>query len=97
VECGLCEISIGRRSRPRGWRVMTERERVCLKFLSDKMGATAHDIGVTILAEVRGPGSNYSAIASNVVGALRRRGLVAYLPDLKMWRITEAGRAAGAK
>ena len=77
---------------------MTARERICLEFLTDKMESRAHEVGVAIVHRfamlASAEGSNYSAVASNVLGALRRRGLVTYLPDLKAWRITAKGRAA---
>jgi hypothetical protein len=77
---------------------MTEREALCLQFLSDgRMEATAGQIGEHVYANLfdrRGGGSNYSAIGAAVCGRLRKQGLVTFLPDLAAWRITKAGRAA---
>lgn len=74
---------------------MTERERICLAYLDYLMEANARMIGEQIVLQMKGRGgSNLSAVGANVVGALRRRGLVTYLPDLAAWRITPAGRAA---
>jgi hypothetical protein len=80
---------------PRCW--VTERERICLAFLDDKMEATAAMIGKAIYNQIssrhRG-GSNLIAIGANVAGNLRKRGLVVRLSDLRAWRITAAGREA---
>jgi hypothetical protein len=76
---------------------MTERELICLRYLDDKMEATARMVGEEIVRRVssrhRG-GSNYSAVGANVLGALRQRQLVARLPELNAWRITALGRGA---
>ena len=77
---------------------MTERERICLVYLSDKMEATSAMIGKAIHQEIGhsqgGGGSNLAAIGSNVVGALRKRGLVGQNLNDLAWRLTEAGREA---
>jgi hypothetical protein len=77
---------------------MTERESLCLQFLNDgRMEATAHQIGQHVYAGLfdrRSGGSNLPAIGAAVCGRLRKRGLVTFLPDLRAWRITKAGREA---
>lgn len=80
---------------------MTEREALCLQFLSDgRMEATAHQIGQYIYANLydrRSGGSNLPAIGAAVCGRLRKQGFVTFLPDLAAWRITKSGRAARAQ
>ena len=81
-------------------RPLTRRERLCLGFLADKMWARAGDAGKAIIAGMGGKGgSNYVAVGSNVLGALRHRNpsLAARLPDIELWRITPAGRNALAE
>ena len=74
---------------------MTERELICLTYLADKMEANAAMIEEAVVGQMDGRGgSNCEAVGSNVVGKLKRRELVYYLPDLHAWRITAPGRAA---
>ncbi|MGY3582342.1 hypothetical protein ACVIGB_000734 [Bradyrhizobium sp. USDA 4341] len=80
---------------------MTEREALCLQFLSEgRMEANARQIGQHVYANLfdrRGGGSNFAAIGAAICGRLRKRGLVMFLPDLAAWRITKAGREAQAE
>lgn len=74
---------------------MTERERICLTYMEPLMWATPSQVGLEIYTKTsKINGSNLSGIGSAVLGRLRKRGLVAYLPDCQAWRITKAGRAA---
>jgi hypothetical protein len=74
---------------------MTDREFLCLQYLDHLMEAPAISIGRYIFANQAKPdGSNLSAIGAAVCGRLRKRGLVTWLPDLRAWRITAAGREA---
>ena len=76
---------------------LSEREYLCLEYLTDKMESDAHRIGQFIRVNSLNPrsgGTNFISIGGAVVGRLRRRGMVTFLPDLKAWRITPAGRAA---
>ena len=74
--------------------LLTERERICLRYLSDKMEATARMIGEEIWrVQEKADGGNKAAIGAAVVGRLRKRRLVSYLPDLRAWRISRRGRA----
>lgn len=76
---------------------MTERERLCLEYLSPLMESDTHQIGRYILDNMLNPargGSNYSSIGAAVVGRLRRQGLVLHIPDLNAWRISTKGREA---
>lgn len=76
---------------------MTNREYLCLRYLDQLMEADAFTIGRYIRINVLDPksgGSNIPAIGAAVAGRLRKRGLVTFLPDLKAWRITTAGREA---
>lgn len=75
---------------------LTDRERICLEYLGDKMEATARMCGREIYDRIiakRG-GSDFSAIGSNVLGALAKRGLVLRVPELRAWQISSAGREA---
>ena len=72
---------------------MTERERICLLYLSEKMEATAAMIGRAVYDQASSPGgSNLSAIGAAIVGRLCKRGLVTHIPELNAWRISAAGR-----
>lgn len=74
---------------------MTPREYLCLRYLDPLMEAPASSIGRYIYANQPEPaGSNLSSLGGVVCGRLRKRGLVTFLPDLKAWRITNAGREA---
>lgn len=76
---------------------MTERERLCLEYLSPLMEADTHMIGRHVRANLLDPakgGSNLSSIGAAVVGRLRKRGLVIQIHDLNAWRISAAGRQA---
>jgi hypothetical protein len=74
---------------------VTERERICLAFLDGLMEANARTIGRYVWDHsAQKGGSNLGSIGGAVAGRLRKRGLVAYLPDLNAWRITREGRAA---
>ena len=74
--------------------LLTERERICLGYLDRLMEANAKMIGEIILREqTKNGGSNYAAVGAAVVGKLRKRSLVLYLPDLSAWRISRRGRA----
>jgi len=65
-----------------------------LRFLDDKLFTGARQIGVALVTAKVCSGSNYTAVASAVIGTLRKRGLVTFLPDEHAWRISAAGRAA---
>jgi hypothetical protein len=76
---------------------VTDREYLCLRYLDHLMESDAFAIGRYIYANLENPqsgGSNLPAIGAAVAGRLRKRGLVTFLPDLKAWRITTAGREA---
>lgn len=76
---------------------MTDREYLCLRYLDHLMEADAFMIGRYVRTNLENPrsgGSNLSAICGAVAGRLRKRGMVTFLPDLKAWRITSAGREA---
>jgi len=72
--------------------MLTERERIVLRFLDPLMEASARAIGVHVVS--CGLSGGYTAIGAAICGALRKKGLVAFVADLRCWRITEAGRAA---
>ena len=78
---------------------MTERELICLGFLENKMELTASMVGKAIYVAdpSLGGGSNLSSIGANVLGCLRKRGLVTRSSDLNAWRITVTGREALAQ
>lgn len=79
-------------------RRITERERICLEYLSDKMDAPAYAIGQEIISRMNGKGgSNLSSVGATVASRLSRSGLVAYVFDNYSWRITEQGRSALTK
>lgn len=80
---------------PRSPTGLTERERIVLAYMDELLFASAAQLGRHIYdtATDKG-GSNLASIGAAVVGRLRKRGLVAYLPDCGMWRITPAGRLA---
>lgn len=71
---------------------MTDNEMACLRFLADKMEATALMVGDALWKHRGMVTGNLSTSGANVLVALRKRGFVTYLPDLKAWRITAAGR-----
>lgn len=94
VECGqdrgkhLAPCEICGASAPKQ---LTERERLCLAYLDRLMEANAKMIGEAIL-KVQRRGGNAGCIGGAVVGNLRKRRLVSYLPELRAWRITQHGR-----
>ncbi len=79
---------------------MTEKQLICLKYLSDKMEATARMVGEDIVYQIAHKAGmkvlEYPATAARsgavILGRLRYLGLVMRLPDLKAWRITREGR-----
>lgn len=78
-------------------RALSPRQMICLRYLTDKMEANAHMIGEHILGNHSVSQKNHaqvSAIGGQAARYLRSLGFVTYLPDLKAWRITKAGRAA---
>jgi len=97
LEAAPSEISgsqLNKRSARRGAQI-TERQRICLAYLDNKMEANAAMIGEEIVSRLRdNAGTDPAAVGANVVGRLRRKGLVSRLPELQAWRITAAGRAA---
>lgn len=74
--------------------MLTNREVIVLRYLSQLMEANAKMIGEEVLTYKLKGGSNYSAVGGAICGRLRKRGLVTFLPDLNAWRITRAGREA---
>lgn len=64
----------------------------CLRYLNGLMEATANMVGRYVRMKDLGFGG-YSACGAGILSSLRKRKLVAYLPDLKAWRITRVGRA----
>lgn len=73
---------------------MTKLQILCLTFLSGpRMEANVTQIGEHIRSAT---GATHYIETRNaarvVVGTLRGAGLVTYLPDLRAWRITKAGR-----
>jgi hypothetical protein len=74
---------------------LTERDRLCLAYLDGLMEATAQMIGRHIWgAATKKGGSNLAGIGAAVAGRLRKRGLVARVPELNAWQITASGRRA---
>ena len=78
---------------------MTEHERAALIYLSPLMEATAGMVGRAIVSRWSGRPCNedHPRVAATPLGRLRKQGLVTFLPDLRAWRITSAGRAAIAE
>lgn len=75
--------------------LLTEREALCLGYLDDLMWSDAFAIGRFIRANLLNPargGSNLPSIGAAVLGKLRKKGFVAFLPDVGAWRITNEGR-----
>lgn len=76
----------------------SSKEEICLKFLSDKMEATANMVGIAIVEITNQPvgkyysGHWYSRIGGTALGNLRKRNLVMRLPELNAWRLTKEGR-----
>lgn len=70
---------------------LTACEMAVLRYLSPLMEANATMIGEHLIA--RGLASGRPrAVGAALCGRLRRRCLVGYLPDLRAWRLTAAGR-----
>lgn len=72
---------------------MTRREYIALRYLSDKMEATANMIGKAIVEATKANTTNYRAVAAPVLGALRERLEVFRVRELNAWQITVYGRA----
>ncbi len=72
---------------------VTDMEKSCMKFLSNKMEATAHMVGCEIYRQFyeMAP-TNFTHIGSGILSSLHRKGLVMRLPELKAWRLTKEGR-----
>jgi hypothetical protein len=71
----------------------TEREQLCLEFLDDKLFTSAAAVGRHILdQQSHRKGSNVIAVGASVLGRLKRRDMVRYLPDCWGWRISAVGR-----
>jgi hypothetical protein len=70
---------------------LTTSEVAVLRYLSPLMEANATMIGEHLIA--RGLASGRPrAVGAALCGRLRRRCLIGYLPDLRAWRLTAAGR-----
>ncbi len=70
---------------------LTDRELICLQYLSNKMEATALMVGENLARE--GYGNRYAYGSGRVMmGNLKKKGFVMRLPDLKAWRLTKQGR-----
>ncbi len=68
---------------------MTRNKMLILRFLSDKMEATAEMIGRHLL----GDNCTYSTrSAAAILGFLREHDLVMRIPELNAWRLTKKGR-----
>lgn len=77
--------------------MLSEKERACLAYLTDKMEASGRMIGEALVPVCGGGRSprGYAIVGNNVARRLMfERGFTTYLPDLKAWRITRAGRYA---
>lgn len=68
---------------------MTRNKRMVLKFLSNKMEATAEMVG----HDLHGKCISYSTrSAAALLGQLRENDFVMRLPELNAWRLTKKGR-----
>lgn len=72
--------------------MLTSAERVTLEFLEPLMFTHPARVGRHIYECGHAHGSNVTAIGAAVLGRLRKRGLVTFLPDERLWRITNSGR-----
>lgn len=68
---------------------MTPDETLALTLLAERGDLTSRVIGGEL-----GFGKELAACGAAVGGHLRRKGLAVFLPDIRLWRITAAGRAA---
>jgi len=67
-----------------------------LRYLSDKMDASSRSCGEAVIPTKPGrlPYPKIATVGASIAGHLRRYGLVTFLPDVRAWHITPAGRAA---
>jgi len=75
---------------------LTPRERIALEYLSPLAHADTWRIGVKVYCGCRqvAASANPERVGAGVCARLRKRGLVAFLPGVRIWRITSAGRDA---
>lgn len=74
---------------------LSEREELCLSYLDSLLWTDAFAVGRFIYTNCLNPsrgGSNLPAIGAAVLGRLKKRGFVTFLPDINAWRITKNGR-----
>jgi hypothetical protein len=71
---------------------LTERQRICLEYLSDKMEATAVMVGRVICVKLNDTWLSYQHVGVGALIALEKKGLVMRLPELRAWRLTKEGR-----
>ena len=67
---------------------VTEKQKACIEFLSDKMEATAKMVGCAIEPRSLNP----TGKGAVTLGRLRKMGFVMKLPELNAWRLTREGR-----
>lgn len=67
---------------------VTEKQKICMAFLSDKMEATAKMVGYAIEPATLNP----TGKGARMLGRLRKMGFVMKLPELNAWRLTREGR-----
>ncbi len=72
--------------------MLTAAERVTLELMEPLMWTHSAIVGLRIYESGHARGSNISSIGAAVLGKLRKRGFVTFLPDEKLWRITNSGR-----
>lgn len=72
---------------------LSSKEDYCLRWLSDKMEATAFMVGRAIWDHGFNQGGSYlPGLGAAVLGSLRKKGLVMRLPELNAWRLSKEGR-----
>lgn len=71
---------------------LTERERLTIAFLSNKMEATSAMIGEHINKGLNGRDWRASYVGGSIVSKLRKKGIVMHIPELNAWRLTKEGR-----
>lgn len=74
---------------------LTERERIAIRYMRDKMWTDSHRVGNAIwegLSSRHRKGTNLSSIGAVVLGALRKKGIAMKVMPEGLWRLTQAGR-----
>jgi len=67
---------------------LTEREKIAIKFMSDKMEVTAGMIGIEIYNRLV---NNPTHIGGSILGNLYKKGLALPVPELKAWQLSKTG------